>query len=143
MTVIEAPIEAEAEAEAAGAPRRWLGLFAILAATLMNLLDTSIVNVALPAIRHDLGGSYSTMQWTAAAYTLVMAAGLLTGGRLGDMFGRRRMLLGGSVGFVLASVLCAAAISPEMLIGSRMLQGVFAAVMVPQCFGLVRDLFPR
>ncbi|MGW4241207.1 MFS transporter [Nocardia sp. NPDC004722] len=138
MTVTEASVEVEA----AVVPRRWLGLFAILAATLMNLLDTSIVNVALPAIRRDLGGSYSTMQWIAAAYTLVMAAGLLTGGRLGDMFGRRRMLLGGSVGFVLASVLCAAAVSPELLIGSRMLQGVFAAVMVPQCFGLIRDLFP-
>jgi EmrB/QacA subfamily drug resistance transporter len=124
------------------AARRWLGLFAILAATLMNLLDTSIVNVALPDIRRDLGGSYSAMQWIVASYALVLAMGLITGGRLGDMFGRRRMLLTGAAGFVAASVSCALAQSPEMMIGSRVLQGAFGAVMIPQCFGLIRDLFP-
>lgn len=123
-------------------PRRWLGLLAILAATLMNLLDTSIVNVALPSIRHDLGGSYATMQWIAASYTLVLAIGLLTGGRLGDMYGRRRILLSGAGGFIAASIACALAVSPEALIGARVLQAVFAAIMVPQCFGLIRDLFP-
>ncbi|MGI8330290.1 MFS transporter [Actinomadura scrupuli] len=122
--------------------RRWLGLFAILTATLMNLLDASIVNVALPVMRTDLGGSYATLQWIAASYTLVLAVGLLTGGRLGDMFGRRRMLLGGAAGFVAASLACALAVSPETLIAARMLQAVCAAVMVPQCFGLIRDLFP-
>jgi EmrB/QacA subfamily drug resistance transporter len=127
---------------AATPARRWLGLFAILTATLMNLLDSSIVNVALPVIRRDLGGSYATLQWIAASYTLVLAVGLLTGGRLGDMFGRRRMLLIGSTGFVLTSVACAVATSPEMLIGTRMLQAAFGAVMIPQCFGLIRDLFP-
>ncbi|GAB3658281.1 hypothetical protein GCM10027589_18780 [Actinocorallia lasiicapitis] len=122
--------------------RRWLGLFALLAATLMNLLDGSIVNVALPVIQADLGGSYAAMQWIVACYTLVMAAGLMTGGRLGDMFGRRRMLLAGSAGFLLASLACAVSLSPEALIAGRVLQGLTAAVMVPQCFGLIRDLFP-
>ncbi|MCW2941693.1 MAG: Drug resistance transporter, EmrB/QacA subfamily [Actinomycetia bacterium] len=136
-------LEAQAaEVAAAPAPRRWLGLFAILTATLMNLLDTSIVNVALPVIRRDLGGSYSALQWIAASYTLVLAVGLLTGGRLGDMFGRRTMLLGGAAGFLLASVACAMATSTETLIAARILQAVFGAVMVPQCFGLIRDLFP-
>jgi EmrB/QacA subfamily drug resistance transporter len=136
-------LDAPAGAALTAAPdRRWLGLFAILAATLMNLLDASIVNVALPVIRKDLGGSYATLQWIAASYTLVLAVGLLTGGRLGDMYGRKRMLLGGAAGFVVASVACAVAVSPETLIAARMLQAVFGAVMIPQCFGLIRDLFP-
>jgi EmrB/QacA subfamily drug resistance transporter len=124
------------------AGRRWLGLFAVLAAVVMNLLDGTITNVATPSIRADLGGSYATLQWIAAAYILAMAVGLLTGGRLGDMYGRRRMLLIGVTGFVAASTACALAWSPESLIAARAVQGLFAAVMVPQCFGLVRDLFP-
>src|SRR6185437_15616709 len=87
---------------------RWLGLFAVLAALIMNLLDSTIVNVAAPSIRVELGGSYSSLQWIAAGYTLALAVGLLTGGRLGDMYGRRRMLLVGVVGFVVTSLACAA-----------------------------------
>jgi EmrB/QacA subfamily drug resistance transporter len=121
---------------------KWLGLFAILAATIMNLLDSTVVTVAAPAIRADLGGSYASLQWIAASYTLALAVGLLTGGRLGDMFGRKRMLMIGVVGFVIASLACAAAWSPEALIGARVLQGLFGAVMIPQGFGLIRDLFP-
>ena len=79
---------------------------------IMNLLDSTVVNIAAPAIRADLGGSYADLQWIAACYTLALAVGLLTGGRLGDMFGRRRMLLIGIVGFVAASLLCALAWSP-------------------------------
>jgi EmrB/QacA subfamily drug resistance transporter len=122
-------------------PNRWLGLSAILAATLMNLLDSTVSNVAAPSIRADLGGSLTTLQWIAAGYTLALAVGLLTGGRLGDMFGRKRMLLIGIIGFMAASVGCGVAISPEMLIGARVLQGVFGALMIPQGFGLIRDLF--
>ncbi|GAB4054516.1 MFS transporter [Catellatospora paridis] len=121
--------------------RRWLGLMAILAATLMNLLDSTVVNVAAPSILADLHGTYGDLQWIAAGYTLALAVGLLVGGRLGDMFGRRRVLLIGVVGFVAASALCAAAWSPESLIGSRVVQGLFGAVMIPQGFGLIRDLF--
>src|SRR5215217_7259824 len=119
--------------------KRWWGLFAILAAMIMNLLDAAIVGVAGPAIRADLGGSYSTLQWLAASYTLALAVGLLTGGRLGDMYGRKRMLLIGVAGFVLASLACAAAWSPESLLAFRVLQGLFGAVMIPQGFGLIRD----
>ena len=88
---------------------RWLAFAAALAATLMDLMDSTIANVAAPAIRADLGGSYADLQWIAAAYTLAMAVMLLTGGRLGDMFGRKRVLLAGAAGFTLASVACAAA----------------------------------
>jgi EmrB/QacA subfamily drug resistance transporter len=126
----------------APAGRRWLGLFAVLAATIMNLLDSTVVNVAAPAIRADLGASYANLQWIAAGYTLALAVGLLTGGRLGDMFGRRRMLLIGIVGFVAASLACAAAPNPQTLIAARVVQGLFGAAMVPQGFGLIRDLFP-
>jgi EmrB/QacA subfamily drug resistance transporter len=120
---------------------RWLAFAAALAATLMDLLDSTIANVAAPAIRNDLGGSYADLQWLAAAYTLAMAVMLLTGGRLGDMFGRKRMLLIGAAGFTLASIACAVAPSAEALIAFRAVQGGVGAVMVPQVFGLIRDLF--
>jgi EmrB/QacA subfamily drug resistance transporter len=125
-----------------GVRQRWLGLLVVLAATLMNLLDSSVVGVAAPAIREDLGGSYSNLQWIAAGYTLALAVGLLTGARLGDMYGRKAMLTVGIVGFVALSVGCALAWSPETLILARVLQGLFGALMVPQTFGLIRDLFP-
>jgi EmrB/QacA subfamily drug resistance transporter len=121
---------------------RWLAFAAALAATLMDLLDSTIANVAAPFIRRDLGGSYADVQWISAAYTLAMAVMLLTGGRLGDMFGRKRMLLAGAAGFTLASVACAVAPSIEALVAFRALQGGLGAVMVPQVFGLIRDLFP-
>ncbi|GGS91188.1 hypothetical protein GCM10010156_56870 [Planobispora rosea] len=142
VTAPSAPVPATAPPAPAGRhPHRWLGLFAILAADLLNLLDSTVANVAAPVIRADLGGSLATLQWVAAGYTLAMAVGLLTGGRLGDMFGRRRMMMTGIAGFLVTSAACALAVSPEMLIGARVLQGVFAAIMVPQSFGLIRDLF--
>ncbi|MGW0808264.1 MFS transporter [Nonomuraea sp. NPDC002799] len=124
------------------APRKWLGLAAVLAAMILNLLDSTVISVAAPAIRADLAGTYAELQWSAAAYTLAMAVGLLTGGRLGDMYGRRRMALIGVAGFAAASLACALAWSPQALIAARIVQGLFAAVMIPQSFGLIRDLFP-
>ena len=120
----------------------WIGFSAALAAAMMDLLDATIATTAGPMMQADLGGSYADLQWITAAYTLAMAVGLLTGGRLGDMFGRKRMLLIGAAGFTIASVFCAAAPSAELLIGSRALQGALGAVMLPQVFGLIRDLFP-
>src|ERR671919_1714829 len=120
----------------------WVAFSAALAAAMMDLLDATVASTAGPVMQTELGGSYADLQWITAAYTLAMAVGLLTGGRLGDMFGRRRMLLIGVSGFTIASVLCAAAPSAGMLIGSRALQGALGAVMLPQVFGLVRDLFP-
>jgi EmrB/QacA subfamily drug resistance transporter len=122
--------------------RRGLGFAAVLGATVMDLLDSTVVGVAAPTIRADLGGSYAVMQWTSAGYTLALAVLLLVGGRLGDMVGRRRMLLVGVAGFAVSSLVCALAGSPEMLIGGRVLQGGFGALMLPQGFGLIRDLFP-
>ncbi|MDJ0343713.1 MFS transporter [Streptomyces sp. H10-C2] len=121
---------------------RWLGYTAVIAASVMDLLDSTVANVAAPAIRAGLGGSYADLQWIAAGYTLAMAVALLTGGRLGDMYGRKRILLAGIAGFTLTSMVCATAQSPEMLILARIAQGVCGAVMLPQGFGLTRDLFP-
>src|SRR5580693_5486797 len=120
---------------------RWLAFAVVIAAAVMDLLDSTITQVAAPAIRHELGGSYAFIEWVTAAYALAMAAGLLTGGRLGDLFGRRRMLLIGMAGFVAASALCAAAGSAGELIAARAVQGALGAIMLPQVFGLIRDLF--
>src|SRR6266487_6283905 len=121
--------------------RRWLAFAAIITASVMDLLDTTIAQVAAPAIRRDLGGSYAVIEWITAAYTLAMAVGLITGGRLGDLFGRKRVLLTGITGFVAASIACAAAANPGELIAARAVQGAMGAVMLPQMFGLIRDLF--
>ena len=91
----------------------WLGFLVVLAASVMDLLDSTIAQTAAPAIRRDLGGSYAALEWISAAYTLAMAVTLLLGSRLGDLFGRRRVLLVGIGGFVAASVLCSLAPSPN------------------------------
>ncbi len=137
--VLERP--ADPGAVAAPARRSWIGFAAVLTAMIMNILDSTIVNVAAPAIQRDLVMSNSALEWIAAAYTLAIAVGLITGGRLGDLFGRKKMLLTGLAGFVLASTLCAIAWSPESLIAARVLQGLSAALITPQGFGLIRDIF--
>jgi EmrB/QacA subfamily drug resistance transporter len=119
----------------------WLGFIVVLATSVMDLLDSTIAQTAAPAIRRDLGGSYAAIEWISAAYTLAMAVTLMLGSRLGDVLGRRRVLLTGIAGFVVASMLCALAPTPTTLIGARALQGAVAALMVPQGFGLIRELF--
>ncbi|GIH92431.1 MFS transporter [Planobispora siamensis] len=121
---------------------RWVALFVILAAEVMDLIDAMVTNIAAPSIREDLGGTPATIQWLGAAYTLSMAVGLITGGRLGDIFGRRRMFLIGAAGFTVGSLLCGIAQSPEMLVGARVLQGLFGAVMLPQGLGMIKEMFP-
>jgi EmrB/QacA subfamily drug resistance transporter len=121
---------------------RWTAMFVILAAEVMDLLDALVTTIAAPTIRKDLGGDSSLVQWLGAGYTLAMAVGLITGGRLGDLFGRKRMFLIGAFGFTLASLLCGLAVSPEMLVGSRVLQGLFGAVMLPQGLGMIKEMFP-
>ena len=128
-------------AGAAGRTLRWVAFGAVITAAVMDLLDSTIAQVAAPTIRRELGGSYAVIEWVTAAYALAMAVGLLTGGRLGDIFGRRRVLLTGMAGFVLASAACAAAQSAGELIGARAVQGLLGAIMLPQVFGLIRDMF--
>jgi EmrB/QacA subfamily drug resistance transporter len=120
---------------------RWLVFAVVVAADMMDLMDSTIVNVAGPSIRSALGGSASTLQWLSAGYTLAFAVLLITGARLGDMFGRRRLFLIGSAGFTLMSAACAAAPSAAVLIAFRVLQGGFGALMIPQGFGILKETF--
>lgn len=120
---------------------RWIALAVLLAAEAMDMLDALVANVAAPSIRADLGGGESTMQWLGSAYALAMAVGLITGGRLGDIVGRKKMFLIGAAGFTAASVLCALAISPGMLVGARGLQGLLGAIMIPQGIGIISEMF--
>jgi EmrB/QacA subfamily drug resistance transporter len=135
-------VRTETTTEAKPYQWRWLALVAVLTAEIMDLLDATVVGIAAPSIRADLGGDETTIQWIAAGYTLAFAVGLITGGRLGDLYGRRRMFLVGLVGFIAASVLCGLALSPGMLIASRVLQGLLGAVLIPQGFGVIRSVFP-
>ncbi len=120
---------------------RWVVLAVVLAAEVMDLMDSTIVNIAGPSVRRDLGGGAATLQWLSAAYTLAFAVLLVTGARLGDIFGRRRLFLVGSAGFTLMSAACAAASSPGLLIAFRVLQGGFGALLIPQGFGMLKEVF--
>ncbi|MFF2277844.1 MFS transporter [Agromyces sp. NPDC058126] len=126
------------------APRRGLAVGILLFASFMDLLDVTIVQVALPSIGSDLGASETQLEWIVSGYMLAFAVALITGGRLGDLFGRRRVFLIGVAGFTLASATAAAAWSGEVLVATRILQGLFAALMVPQLLATVQALFtPR
>ena len=113
----------------------------VLAVNTMDLLDATIVNVAGPSIHHALGGGASTIQWLSAAYTLAFAVLLIAGARLGDIYGRRRLFLLGSAGFTLFSAACAVSPGIGWLIAFRALQGGFGALMIPQGFGLMKQVF--
>ncbi|WP_433021682.1 MFS transporter [Kribbella sp. CA-294648] len=121
---------------------RWIVLGTVLVAEIMDLVDATIVNIAAPSIRAELGGSEAAMQWMLAGYTLAFAIGLVSFGRLGDLVGRRRLFVIGAVGFTVASAVCGLATSPEMLIGSRIAQGLLGAVMIPQGFAILKAVFP-
>src|SRR5215475_869537 len=123
-------------------PRRWLTLVVLLLAAFMNLLDISIVNIAIPSIQRNLHASYADVQWALAGYTLAYALVLITGGRLGDTFGRKRLFLVGVAGFTLMSALCGAAQSPGQLIAFRVAQGAMGAIMVPQVLAVIQVIFP-
>src|ERR1700677_1667001 len=124
-----------------GYRRRWAILALVLAAECMDLLDGTIVNVAAPTIRTDLHTSTSGLQWIIGGYALAFAVGLITGARLGDIYGRKRIFVIGALGFVLASVACGFAVNPLMLIGCRLVQGTAAALLIPQGLGIIRSVF--
>lgn len=118
-----------------------VALLVVLFSSFMDLVDATIVTVAAPAIARDMGAGDAQIQWTIAAYTLALGAGLITGGRLGDQFGRKRLFMIGLAGFMVTSALCALAVTPGMLIGMRAAQGLTAGIMVPQVFGVIRASF--
>ena len=122
-------------------PRRWKALAVIAVAQLMIVLDITIVNIALPSAQKDLGISNGDRQWVITAYTLAFGGLLLLGGRIGDLFGRKRTFVIGLLGFAGASALGGASISPIMLFASRALQGGFGALLAPSALGLLSTTF--
>jgi EmrB/QacA subfamily drug resistance transporter len=121
---------------------RWLILAVVLAAECMDLIDSTVVNVAAPQIAHQFHASSTSLQWIVGGYPLAIAVGLIIGGRLGDLVGRKKMFIIGAAGFVAASALCGLAPNTSVLIAARLVQGGFAAMMLPQGFGILREVFP-
>jgi EmrB/QacA subfamily drug resistance transporter len=120
---------------------RWLALYVLCLGDLMIVLDGTIVNVALPSIRDDLGFSQTSLAWVVNAYLLTFGGFLLLGGRLGDLFGHRRLFLGGIALFTLASLACGLANSQEILVVARAVQGVGGAVVSAVAFSLLITIF--
>src|ERR671936_232818 len=120
---------------------RWLALYVLCLASLMIVLDATIVNVALPSIKHSLGFSETSLAWVVNAYLLTYGGFLLLGGRLGDLFGHRRLFLVGISLFTLASAACGLANSQELLVGARAVQGLGGAVASAVSLSLMMTLF--
>jgi EmrB/QacA subfamily drug resistance transporter len=120
----------------------WPATVTLLIANFMNLMDVTIVNVALPVMQGRFGASASQIEWVAAGYTLMFALGLLPLGRLGDILGRKRLFLAGVTLFTATSTLCGLAPSIETLVLARFAQGAGAAVMLPQVLAIAQNLFP-
>jgi EmrB/QacA subfamily drug resistance transporter len=148
MVVLEAPPDigrtdrrAAQDGARSRARRRWLGLGAVLVAAFMQLLDITVVNVAAPTIRLDLGATYTEVEWVIASYQLAFAAALLPGGRLGDVFGRRRVFVVGVLAFAATSLLCGIAPNSGALVAARVAQGIAGAVMFPQVLSMIHTSF--
>src|SRR2546421_11549674 len=124
------------------ANRRWWTLAAMCFALFMIMLDNTVVNVALPSIQTDLHASLSSLEWTVNAYTLTFAVLLVTGGRLGDILGRRRMFLFGVVVFAASSAAIGLAPTQGWLVAGRAIQGIGGAFMMPGTLSIISNTFP-
>jgi MFS family permease len=122
-------------------PRRWLAAIAMIVAALMDMIDVTIVNVALPTIRNDLGASGTQLEWVVSAYMLAFAAALITAGSFGDLLGRKRIFLLGVALFGGASLAAGLAQTPGQLIAARVVQGAAGAAMLPQVLATFRAIF--
>ncbi|HVO04492.1 MAG TPA: MFS transporter [Candidatus Cybelea sp.] len=143
-TVAETPAVALAQptaVESAAPRRRWLGLAVLLAGSFMTVLDAMIVQVALPSIAKDLGAGSATIELVIAGYGIAYGVLLVTGGRLGDLYGRKRVFLIGMGLFTLASILCGLAPNAPLLVLARVLQGATAALIPPQVYAAIRTGF--
>src|SRR6201996_671254 len=125
------------------ARRKQLSLLAAIMGSFVAGLDATAVNVALPAIRADLGGGLAGQQWVSNAYLLALGSLILIGGSLGDLFGERRVFSVGVGGFGVVSLLCAIAPSIGFLIACRALQGAFGALLMPSSLAVIVNAFPR
>src|ERR1700751_4249885 len=139
MSSVTSPVTAEGLA--APGDRRWLILIVVAIAQLMVVLDSTIVNIALPSAQRALGFPNSDRQWVVTAYALAFGSLLLVGGRLGDMYSRKRVFIAGLIGFAVSSAIGGAAVSFEMLVVDRTLQGAFGAVLAPSALGTLVSTF--
>jgi EmrB/QacA subfamily drug resistance transporter len=121
---------------------RWRILAIVMVAEVMDMLDSTVTNVAGPSVRDSIGGGAGLLQWLASGYTLAFGVLLVVGGRLGDRWGRRRLFLLGAGGFALASLACALSPSPDLLVAARVAQGAFGALLIPQGLGILKAVFP-
>src|ERR1700683_5728553 len=126
----------EGSVRLASAAGRWVLAVAVLGDS-MILLEATVVNVALPTIGHDLGAGVAGLQWTLNSYVLTLAALVLVGGSLSDIYGRRRIFILGVVVFVAASALCAAAPTIELLVIARFVQGIGGALLTPGSLAII------
>src|SRR2546425_10780131 len=122
---------------------RWLALYVLCLGDLMIVLDTTVVNVALPSIRQNLGFSATSLAWVVNAYLLTFGGFLLLGGRLGDLFGHRRLFLVGISLFTVASVACGVSTTQGLLVAARAVQGLGGAIVSAVCPWLVVDPFTQ
>jgi EmrB/QacA subfamily drug resistance transporter len=129
--------------EAPADHRRWVALYVLCAGVLMIVLDATVVNVALPSIKSDLGFSQSDLAWVVNAYLIAFGGLLLLSGRLGDLLGQRRMFMIGLAVFTLASLACALASTQTMLIGARFVQGAGGAMASAVILGMIVTMFPQ
>ncbi len=141
MATAETTMSAQEHASSFSHKQRTIALIIVSLAFIMDLLDSTIVNIAIPSIRISLGASYSDIQWIIAGYSLAFAVLLVTGGRMGDVFGYKKLFMVGVGGFTIASLLSGLAQDPQMLIASRILQGSMAALMVPQVMSLMQVMY--
>jgi EmrB/QacA subfamily drug resistance transporter len=125
----------------AGDPRRWLAAMVLITGALMDMIDVTIVNVALPTIRHDLHASATQLEWVVSGYMLSFATALIIAGNLGDLFGRKRVFLAGVTVFGLASLAAGLSGTGAELIAARIVQGTAAAAMAPQVLATFRAIF--
>lgn len=121
----------------------WAVLGVVLTADLMDLLDSTLTNIAAPSIVRDIGGGVSLIKWLGSSYTLAMGILLIVGGRLGDKYGQRRLFLVGQIGFTLASACCGLSVSPAMIVCARLMQGALGALLIPQGMAIMTATFPR
>jgi MFS family permease len=117
-------------------------LTVLMSAMFMAQFDFFVVNVAAPDLQHDLGASEGALQLVVGGYAFAYGGAMITGGRLGDIFGHRRLFVHGTLGFAIASLLCALAAGPGELVAARLVQGFTGALMIPQILALVTATFP-
>lgn len=139
--ILNAPKSAQAQAAGYTDKRRKLALLVIATAFVLDLMDSTIMNIALPTIQHTMHASYAALLWMASGYILTFALLLITGGRMGDVFGYKKLFMWGLTGFMLTSLLTGIAWNAEVLVLARLLQGATAALMVPQVLSVVQLLY--